>query len=227
MGGDDNNGSGKWVLLDHDLSTVIFDQAGQALLSLAEIHPDWKRLTDRKFAQGRQHGWLVCGLAPEDGSSYRRYQVAEYLAGYSGVPPLVHLRRGEALRRYLEPGLEDGKTFVFWGRNYYTGGIPGPERSITWVNQPEKMHGSRSGAGHHPGRARYANAVYTYRPNFADGSYREGVLQEGPDDVVFEFYTPYIIAATPATGAAWGIYEPGCRKGLVLHGRADCRMPIT
>ena len=42
---------------------------------------------------------------------------------------MVHLRRGETLRRYLQPGLEDGKTFVFWGRNYNTGGIPGPERA--------------------------------------------------------------------------------------------------
>ena len=25
----------------------------------------------------------------------------------------------------MEPGLEDGKTFVFWGMNYNTGGVPG------------------------------------------------------------------------------------------------------
>ena len=65
-------------------------------------------------------GRLVCGLAASDGSSYRRYAVAEYLAGYSGVPPLVHLRRGETLRRYLDPGLEDGKTFSMLKRHLMT-----------------------------------------------------------------------------------------------------------
>src|SRR5262249_53089047 len=43
-------GDGKWVLLDHDLSTVVYDPDGKALLSMAEIHKDWKRLTDRDFA---------------------------------------------------------------------------------------------------------------------------------------------------------------------------------
>src|SRR5205807_7757448 len=118
-------------------------------------------------------------------------------------------------------------TFVFWGRDYQTGGIPGPERSITWVNQPDKMHGSRTGAGYHPGQARYANAVYSYRPDFAGGDYREGVIAEGPDHVVFEFYTPYVIAATPAGNQPWGIYEAGCRNGLVLRGRAACAVAVS
>src|SRR5205807_1726955 len=73
---------GKWVLLDHDLSTVVFDDKGTALLSLNEVHKDWKRLTDRSFLPGRQP-WLVCGLHPDDAGSYSRYEVAEYLAGYA------------------------------------------------------------------------------------------------------------------------------------------------
>src|SRR5947207_10573583 len=36
-------GAGKWVLLDHDLSTVIYNADGSALLSIAEIQRDWKR----------------------------------------------------------------------------------------------------------------------------------------------------------------------------------------
>src|SRR5947209_8599679 len=152
-------GAGKWALLDHDQSTVVFDKSGKALLSMREVAGDWKRLTDRKFAPGRQHGWLVCGLDAGDATTYSRYAVAEYLAGYSGPPPMVHLRRGEKLRRYLQPGLEDGKTFAFWGRNYKTSGIPGPERAETWVNQPEKMHGSRDGTGHHPGPGRFGDAM--------------------------------------------------------------------
>jgi hypothetical protein len=220
-------GDGKWCLLDHDLSTVIFDRQGKRLLSVREVHDDWERLSSRGFAPEKQHGWLVCGLHATDGASYRRYEVAEYLAGYSGPPPMVHLRRGEKLRRYLQPGLEDGKTFVFWGRNYNTGGIPGPERAQTWVNQPEKMHNSRDGAGNKPGQARYGNAMYVYKPDFSTNDYREGVVDEDGRRVVFEFYTPYIIAATPANDEPWGVYNPGCRNGLVLRGRADCAVTIS
>jgi hypothetical protein len=220
-------GSGKWAMLDHDTSTVIFDGAGARLLSIAEVQKDWRRLTQRRFPAPNQHGWLVCGLDPEDGSAYRRYEVAEYLAGYSGPPPMVHLRRGETVRRYFQPGLDDGKTFVFWGRNYGTANIPGPERSNTWVNQPDRMLGSRTGTGSHPGQVRFANAVYIYKPDFRTRDYREGVIAEDDKQVTFEFYTPYIIAATPVNNDAWGIYEPGCRNGLVLKGKASCSVSIS
>ena len=62
---------------------------------------------DRNDRPEKQHGWLVSGLHPEDGAVYREYTTAEYFPGYAGPPPTVHLRRGETLRRYLEPGLED------------------------------------------------------------------------------------------------------------------------
>lgn len=220
-------GEGKWALLDHDISTVIFNADGSALLSIPEVQRDWKRLTDRKNRPDRQHGWLVCGLHAEDGGVYAKYNVAEYLAGYSGVPPTVHLRRGETLRRYLVPGLEDGKTFVYWGRNYNAAGIPGPERPQTWVNQPEKMHGSRDGTPYKRGQARFGNAVYTYRPDFASGDYREGVASEDAGQVTFEFYSPYIIGATPPNEKPWGVYEAGCKNGLVLHGKADCAVAVS
>src|SRR5262249_56820339 len=199
----------------HDVSTVVFDREGKSLLSIEEVQRDWKRLTDRRFAPEKQHGWLVSGLHPDDGGVYSRYITAEYLPGYSGPPPTVHLRRGEKLRRYLEPGLSDGKTFVFWGRNYNTAGIAGPERSHTWVNQRDMMDGSRDGAGHRPGQARYGNAVYTYRPDFTTTQYREGIIEEDDLQVTFEFYTPYIIAATPPNTGPWAVYERGCRNGLV------------
>jgi hypothetical protein len=220
-------GEGKWALLDHDISTVIFNPSGAALLSIPEVQADLGHLTDRRFLPEKQHGWLVCGLDPGDGGVYRRYDVAEYLAGYSGPPPMVHLRRGETLRRYLRPGLEDGRTFVFWGRNYNTAGIPGPERSQTWVNQPERMFGSRVGTGYHPGQARYANAVYTYRPDFGSGDYREGIVDEDDGHVTLELATPYVIAATPPDAGAWGIYAPGCKNGLVLRGQAGCPVSLS
>ena len=217
-------GNGKWVLLDHDQNTVVFDDAGKTLLSGSEIRDKWAKATDRNYKPERQHGWPLCGLSAGDKGTYRDYRTAEYFAGYSGPPPMVHLRRGETLRRYLEPGLADGKTFVYWGRNFNTGGIPGPERPETWVNQPEKMYGSKTTVPAHGGQARFGNAVYAYAPDFSTGEYREGIVQESDDQVVFEFTTPFIIAATPSAESLskpWGIYDKGCTNGLVLRGKTS------
>ncbi len=220
-------GEGRWAMLDHDLSTVIFDPAGKTLLGLDAISKDWKTLASRDHAPERQHGWLVCGLHPGDGASYAAYSTAEYLAGYAGPPPVVHLRAGESLRRWFEPGLEDGRTYVFWGRNYGTAGIAGPERSRTWVNQPEAMFGSRDGTRHVDGQARHGNAVYVWTPDFAGDGYREGMVEESDTHVTLEFFTPYIIGATPAGDRPWDIYEPGGRNGLVLRGHARCQVAVS
>jgi hypothetical protein len=220
-------GDGRWALLDHDLSTVIFDPAGTRLLSMREVAANWKQLTSRAYKPDRQHGWLICGLHGEDNASYAKYEVAEYFAGFAGPPPIAHLRRGESLHRYLQPGLADGKTFVYWGRNYNTDGIPGPERSQTWVNQPDAMFRSKEGAGYKPGQARFANAVYTYVPDFNSRDYKAGVVSEDDRQVTFEFRSPYIIAATPANTKEWGIYDPGGRNGLVVAGKADCSISVS
>lgn len=218
---------GKWVLLDHDVSTILFDEKGDALLSIADVTKNWKRFATRQYSGNQRSGWLPVGLHPEDGGVYAQYNVAEYFSGYAGAPPRVHLRRGESLRRYPGPGLEDGQTFVFWGRNYNTGGVPGPERSHTWVNQPEAMYRSTSGAGYKPGQARYANAVYTYTPDFVSDDYREGIVDESDDHVTLEFTTPYIIAATPASDGAWDIYKPGCKNGLVIEGNGSIPVSVS
>lgn len=221
-------GKGKWVLLDHDLSTVIYDPTGSRLLSIAEIGADVRRLTDRNFLPERQHGWLISGLHPSDAPGvYTRFASVAYLSGYAGPPPSVHLRRGETLRRYLQPGLEDGKTFVFWSYNYNRGGLPGPERDLTWVNQPEKMHGSRTGTPPTVGQARFGNAVYTYRPDFTSADYREGVVDEDDRHVTFEFVTPYLIGATPPNDGRWGIHDAGGKNGLVLRGKAGCPVAVS
>lgn len=220
-------GAGRWALLDHDISTVIFDPGGKRLLSIPEVKRDVKQLTRRDFMPEKQRGWLVCGLHPDDGGVYADYNTAEYLAGYAGPPPMLHLRRGETLRRFLQPGLESGREFVFWGRNYNTERIPGPERNHTWVNQPEAMYRSTKGAGSKAGQARYGNAVYTYTPDFRSGDYREALVDESDSHVTFEFNTPYIIAATPPNSKPWGIYDVGCSNGLVLRGQAACNIAVS
>ncbi|MBV8878804.1 MAG: hypothetical protein JO332_02460 [Planctomycetaceae bacterium] len=222
-------GDGKWVLLDHDISTVVYNKEGTALLSMPEVKADLKNLGNQKFMPEKQHGWIVAGLHPQDAFGvYTKYSTAEYAAGYAGPAPMVHLRRGETLRRIFDPGLEDGKTYVYWGQNLNQGGIPGPARPQTWVNQPEKMYQSKESSPYKDGRARYANAVYTYAPNFAGADYKEGVVDESDVQVTFEFYTPYVIGCTPADlKKEWGIYDAGGRNGLVLKGKATCPVAVS
>lgn len=223
-----NYGAGRWVLLDHDISTVILAPDGSRLLSIQEIAANLKNLANPSFKPERQHGWRVSGLHDDDARGvYDSFRVAEYLDGYAGPPPMVHLRSGETLRRYLRPGLDDAKTFVFWGMNYRAAGIPGPQRDRTWVNQPQNMFGSEKGTGWNAGQVRFANAVYTYAPNFADGSYKQGVIDEAADHVTFEFYTPYVIAATPANDKPWGIYDPGGKNGLIVSASEPLQLAIS
>jgi hypothetical protein len=215
------------VLLDHDLSTVVFTPSGDRLMGLGEIVPNWKQLTSRSYAPTRQRGWLPCGLHAGDASSFSAYGVAEYLSGYAGPPPMVKLRRGETLRRYFAPGLHDGKTFVFWGNNYKTAGIPGPERSRTWVNQPDAMFKSTTGTAHVDGQVRYVNAVYTYQPDFTSEAYREGVVSEDASQVTFGFASPYVIAATPPNDRPWGVYDAGGRNGLTVRGVGSAKVSVS
>jgi hypothetical protein len=139
------------------------------------------------------------------------------------------LRAGETLRRYLKPGLDDGKTFVYWGTNYMTDGIPGPERSLTWVNQPEKMFNAKQPSPYHAGQARYGNAVYAYKPDFESGSYKEGVVDESDNHVTFEFYTPFVIGCTPdkPNKKGWAVYDVGGANGLVVTGDFSCPVKIS
>lgn len=221
-------GQGRWVLLDHDVSTVVFDADGKRLVSIQELSEGASRLLANDFQPDRQRGWRISGLYEKDVQNlYDSYVSASYLAGYAGPPPTVHLRRGESLRRYLRPGLEDGQTFVYWGLNLPVDGIPGPQRDRTWVNQPQNMLGAKHDAGSASGRLRFANAVYTYRPRFDDGSYREGVVSEGSDHVTFEFQTPYVIGASPAKEGPWSIYDDGCTGGLIVTARGPVALSVS
>jgi hypothetical protein len=192
------------------------------------VKNDLKRLKSRTSKQNS--GWQPGGLHPSDPDTYAEYNAAYYAYGYATLPPMMHLRSGESIRRFIAPGLEDGKTFVFWGINYRIAGIPGPHRDRTWVNQPEKMYGATRDCGSRLGQW-YGNAVYTYRPDFAGGKYKEGVVDEGPDRVTFEFNTPYVIGCTPPNLAAEkelkAVYQPGGTNGLVIRGKMTCPVSVS
>jgi hypothetical protein len=219
-------GDGKWVLLDHDISTVAFTKDEKRLAGLLEIRDDMSLVTPRRSTRG----WMVGGLYPGDTKGYRRVRFVGYVSGYASVPPMVNLRAGETLRRYFRPGLEDGKTYVYWGINYNRKGIGGPFRGRTWVHIPEKLYGTKRDCGFRNDNAgRYGNAVFTYVPDFQGGAYKEGVVDESDSHVTFEWYSPYIVAATPPESAAeekWGIHEDGCSNGLVVH-NADCKVEVS
>jgi len=219
-------GAGQWTLLDHDISTVVFTPEGTRLLGLMEISRDLSAAAK----SDKRRGFIPAGLHPDDLDVYRKVSWVGYTTGYAGPPPMVHLRSGETLRRYLQPGLEDGRTFAYWGINYNVEGIPGPTRDRTWVNQPEAMYASGQRAPYKAGEARFANAVYTYKPDFSSEKHKEGVVAETDRQVTFEFYSPYIIAATPpreAARAEWGIYNAGCTGGLILSGTMTCPVEVS
>jgi hypothetical protein len=98
-------GECRWVLLDHDVSTVIFNEEGTRLISIREIVADYKKYSNPDFKPERQHGWRAGGLHDKDPQSYDQFKSCAYEAGYAGPPPVVHLRAGESLRRYIQPGL--------------------------------------------------------------------------------------------------------------------------
>ena len=219
-------GKGRWALLDHDVSTVVFTPDGERLMGLTEVNRDFSSVKK----SNRERGFIPAGLHPSDPGAYKRIKWAGYTTGYAAAPPLMYLRAGETLRRFLGPGLEDGKTFAYWGINYNTKGIPGPERAHTWVNQPAKMYKSGRNAGYKPGQGRYANAVYTYKPDFSSARYKEGVIDESAGHVTFEWTSNYIVAATPPAAARkekWGIYNPGCTGGLVVKGTMTCPVAVS
>jgi len=219
-------GEGQWVLLDHDISTVVFTPDGARMLGVTDIQRDLGAIQ----RSDPRRGFIPGGLHPDDPQVFKRIDWVGYMTGYAGPPPLVHLRAGESLRRYARPGLEDGRTFAYWGINYNVEGIAGPARDRTWVNQPAAMYGSGKGTASIAGQARFANAVFTYAPDFASGAYKEGVIDESDRHVTFEWYSPYILAAAPPEAAAreeWGVYKPGGTGGLVVRGRMSCPVEVS
>jgi len=240
--------AGDWALLDQDISTIVFDDPlnPKRLISLADIayaahspgsglrpYAERESILDNSTAPEGNRGWFKSGLyfpntdtsdatnSDALGSCTNILSTAP-LSGYAAAPPIVSIKCGETIRRYLKPGL-GGQTYVYWGPNYFglknhsEIKIPGPSRDRAWASQPERMY--RATRDTDLRLARYGNVVYTYQPNFADDTYRDGVIAEDEDSVTFYFYSPYAVAATPPKDTAkrlWAILSTGCTNGLVI-----------
>ena len=245
---------GDWALLDHDVSAIVFDDAAapNRLLSLWDIAysdkppaktarplAERESILDNTDAPNANRGWFKAGLYfPKENSDatdadtiggYTDIYSLQPLSGYAAVTPKVSLRRNEVLRRYLKPGL--GKeTYVFWGPNMKVRGIAGPARDRTWAVEPERMFRATRDT-ETAEVARYGNAVYTFKPNFSDGSYRDAVIAEDEKSVTLFFHSPYAVAATPSVDLAderWGTLSSGCTNGLLLAAKAgNCSVQLS
>ncbi|HUW83759.1 MAG TPA: hypothetical protein VMZ31_13285 [Phycisphaerae bacterium] len=221
-------GQGRWALLDADMSIVVFDEDGKRMCSLTDVMGK-PQLLKHEFKPQRQQGWPLSGVSRNGASgTLRSFRAAEYNAGYLGAPPVLYLPEGMSFRRYPEPGLGKEGVYCFWAANYNQGGIPGPARDRTWARDPAAMYRGPDLAADVDGpTARYGNGVFTYRPDFGGGGYRQALFDESATHVTFDFGSPYIIACTPADTTKWGVYKPGARNGLVLTGRANCPVALS
>ncbi len=232
---------GRWMLADCTMGVMIFDDDGKPV-SLEDVlsHEDAK---DKEwFASPKRSGLYKLNMSPFgdriDGYSKVRWE--QYMFGYNAMPIVYSLRPGESFTRYLDPGLEDGKTWMFWGRDYWPlNGKPkhGPYRNVTFLDDPPTGNG-RKGRG----LAYYGNGVFEYAP-LADGKYKDGAkdsksvafkdgLLRGRDKgdyVIFEHVSPYVIAARPVVGGDrdWDVLKEKCRDGAVISGEAAGKVPVA
>ncbi len=220
-------GQGKWVLLDNDIATVCFDKQQKAMMNIAELTKvDRTQYLTKRTAKSNR-GWLP-ELYPGDGAgTYQSIHVCALLCGYAGAPPVVNLRPGEMLRRFPRPGLGQGSQgpLVYWG--ICVDGMDGPNRHITYLNCPDNCFNATTrpaAENNSDRRARFGNAVFTYKPDFQSGSYKAGVAAEDEKSVTFEHCSPYVIAAMPKNK---NCLQAGCRMGLVLNGKAHCQVCLS
>ena len=220
-------GKGKWVLLDSDITTVCFDKQQRTMMNIEELtHADRKAyLTNRAAKDNR--GWLP-ELYPGDGvGTY--VSIGWYCAvvRLCGRPAAGRTAAGRDAPPLPAPGLGEGPRgpLVYWG--ICQDGMDGPNRHITYLNDPEHCFNAVKRPwleGDPARRARFGNAVFTYQPDFQSGAYKAGVAAEDENSVTFEHCSPYIIAAKPTNK---NCLQPGCTMGLVLQGKARCQVCLS
>jgi hypothetical protein len=162
------------------------------------------------------------------------------LCGFNGMPIVYTLRSGESFTRYLEPGMADGKTFMFWAKDYYNHGskpFHGPYRHDTFLDDYPMGNGKK---GRH--LVRQSNGVFEYDVPLAGGKYKDGVKAEkgtaldgdtlkgkaADAAVIFEHASPYVIAAWPEKRGdrEWMLLAEKCVDGAVASGTAVGKVPV-
>ncbi len=232
---------GRWVLVDFTMGIMVFDDDGRPV-SLEEILARKKAGDKEWFASPKRGGPYKLNMSPFgdrlDGYSPVRWIQMNF--GYNAMPIVYSLRPGETFTRYLDPGLADGETWMFWGRDYFPlNGKPkhGPFRNVTFMDD-YPVGEMRRGRG----RTYYGNGVFEYAPPLADDRWREGAANEkgaawrdgalrgqGEDaHVTFEHLSPYVIAARPVEGGDrdWKVMEEKCVDGAVVTGQAVGVVPV-
>ncbi len=226
---------GRWALADFTMGLMVFDDDGKPI-GLSEIYARQDAKDSDWFTSPKRGGPYRFSMSPfgDRLDSYSRVRWQQPLFGYNAMPIVYTLRPGETFTRYLDPGLADGKTWVFWGRDYYNiMGKPkhGPFRNVTFLDDPP-IGDNRRGRG----RAYYGNGVFEYTPALANRSYRDGAKLDkdtvytdgtlrGTSDravVVFEHTSPYIIAARSVKRGdrEWDLMKEKCADGAIVSGQA-------
>jgi len=234
---------GRWVLADFTTGMMVFDDDGTPLgvldiVKRVDANKDDPWLTDPK--RGGPYR-IALGPAGHTLAGYKNEWHVQMLFGYNGMPIVYSLRPGESFTRCLEPGLEDGKTWVFWGRDYFKlGGGPkhGPWRGETFLDDYPIGNGKKG-----RGRGYYGNGVFEYTPPLKGGKYAEGVCAENEtiykggalrgrtadSYVTFEHISPYVIAARSIEGGdrEWKLLEEKCADGAIVSGAAIGQVPVN
>ena len=217
-------GDGKWALLDHDLSTVIFDADGHALLSIAR---DRRRTGSgsptASSSRTKQHGWLVCGLHPDDGGVYRSATTSP-----STSPATRPAADGPPAPRRDAAPLPRSRAWRTARRSSSGAATTTPAASPARSGSHDL--GQPAGEDVRLARRRRlqarAGALRQRRLHLQAGLRRPATTAKASSrrttgTSIFEFYTPYIIAATPAERQAVGHLRAGLpqRPGAARQGR--------
>ncbi|MBC8217711.1 MAG: hypothetical protein H8E73_04545 [Planctomycetes bacterium] len=232
---------GRWVLVDFTTGLMVFDDEGKPI-GLDEIYARKAANDEQWFTSPKRGGKYKFHVSPfgDKLSSYTPVRWNQELFGYNAMPIVYCLRAGETFTRYLDPGLADGKTWVFWGRDYYNiMGKPkhGPYRNVTFLDDAP-IGNMRRGRG----KAYYGNGVFDYVVPLANGRYTEGVCdsahiafsngalrgKKAGAYVTFEHVSPYIIGARSAKGGdrEWKLRTEKCVDGAKVIGSAVGKMLV-
>ncbi len=233
---------GKWALADLTSGMMVFGDDGKPLC-IEEIVPHAKADEAAWLNDPKRGGPYKFAMGPygDNWDVYKEVKEYQMLFGYNAMPIVYSLRAGESFTRCLDPGLEDGKTFLFWAKDYYNlGGKPvhGPYRGQTFLDD-YPIGNNRKGRF----QSHQANGVFEYVPPLADGRYNDGVKAEKDSvvaegvlkgksadaSVTFEQASPYIIAAWPEKRGdrEWDLLAEKCVDGAVASGSAVGKVPVT